>query len=128
MPKLRTFYLNSNLHAELPASWGNRHDVLPLLQSLSLYMRLKGPFPAAWSDGFRGLQTLLIAQPRPSVPPGAGSRDRQAEDVPVRKRALPPEWSSGFSALRRLDFFNLHITGTFPLAWSVSGFPLLEGL
>ena len=103
--------------------------MLPRLNSLSLRLYLNGPLPAAWAGGFWRLQSLFIASDVPSRPPADGSQAQQPGDAfPDESRALPPEWSSGFPALRKLELFNLQLAGTFPRAWSVAGFPFLSDL
>ena len=120
--------------ATLPAGWGTRPGVLPVLQQLKLEMAIEGQLPPEWASGFRCLERLIIAGP-PPVPSTATPEGGAAATPPavVVARLLPPEWAGatigGFPKLELLELRRLGLEGSLPRSWlGEGGFPALAHL
>lgn len=143
LPRLEGLYLElrSGPPVDLPPSWGASPEVLPSLQTLVLNAaRLRGPLPAAWARGFRCLERLRVScgqsraltEGRPRAPSDSLGQEQRggagpSSCGPGERRALPPEWPSGFPALAELAL-SLDLSGTVPPAWWDSGFGRLAEL
>jgi hypothetical protein len=135
LPSLQGLVISTASHwpaHALPAGWGRRPDVLPLLQSLHLQLpRGIARLPAAWAQGFRQLESLSLSTTplatfRSSAPDGfCPGMPPPSDGAPS---GLPPEWAVGFPALEALTLVCLPLAGPLPPEWHGGSFPALADL